>query len=140
MKSFDKKSVTLNAAQEMIGAAIAKANELGMGIAVTIVDESGNLKAFARMDNAPLIAVDASRKKALTAVGMGLPSGEAWYNFIKDDPILTAGVHNFEDFILLGGGIPINLQSEMIGAIGISGGHYRQDEICALAALEIFNK
>jgi len=120
----------------MIMAAEAKANELGIGIATTIIDESGVLKAFSRMDNAPLIAVDASRKKAVTAAGFGIPSGESWYNFIKDDPILLNGAQNIQDFILLGGGLPILHDGQVIGAIGVSGGHYKQDESCAKAALD----
>jgi len=136
MKSFEKKSLTLETAFEMIFAANKKAAELQMNICVTIVDESGILKAYSRMDGAPLIAVDASRKKAITAVGFGIPTGDQWYNFIKDDPILREGAHNFNDFFLLGGGLPIVIEDVLCGAIGISGGHYKQDEECALAAIE----
>ena len=126
-------------AQQMIEAATKKAQEIGFSIAITIVDESGNLKAFSRMDKAPLIAIDASRKKALTAVGFGFPTGDAWYNFIKDDPILHEGAHNLKDFILLGGGSPITIDGEIVGAIGISGGHYKQDEQCMNAAINIIS-
>ncbi|MEI8138149.1 MAG: heme-binding protein, partial [Bacteroidota bacterium] len=89
MNTFTKKSISTMLAQQMIEAATKKAQEIGFSIAITIVDESGNLKAFSRMDSAPLIAIDASRKKAVTAVGFGFPTGDAWYNFIKDDPILN---------------------------------------------------
>ena len=137
MQLFTKKSITALLANQMIEAATKKAQEIGFSIAVTIVDESGNLKAFSRMDNAPLISIDASRKKAVTAVGFGFPTGDAWYNFIKDDPILNDGAHNLKDFILLGGGSPITIDGAIVGAIGISGGHYKQDEECMNAALSI---
>ena len=137
MKTFNKTSISYELAGRLIEAAMGKAREIGLGISACIVDESGVLKAFGRMDNAPLISVDAARKKALTAVGLGIPTGDAWYNFIKDDPILSAGVHNFDDFLLLGGGIPLIIDGHMAGAIGISGGHYKQDELCAAAAIEI---
>jgi uncharacterized protein GlcG (DUF336 family) len=137
MKTFNKTSISYELAWRLIEAAMGKAREIGLGISACIVDESGVLKAFGRMDNAPLISVDAARKKALTAVGLGIPTGDAWYNFIKDDPILSAGVHNFDDFLLLGGGIPLIIDGQMAGAIGISGGHYKQDELCAAAAIEI---
>ena len=137
MKTFNKTSISYELAWRLIEAAMGKAREIGLGISACIVDESGVLKAFGRMDNAPLISVDAARKKALTAVGLGIPTGDAWYNFIKDDPILSAGVHNFDDFLLLGGGIPLIIDGQMAGAIGISGGHYKQDEQCAAAAIEI---
>lgn len=137
MNTFGKTSISHGLAVRMVDAAMAKAGEIGFGISVCIVDESGILKAFGRMDNAPLISVDAARKKALTAVGLGMSTGDAWYDFIKDDPILSAGVHNFEDFILLGGGSPIIIKGQLVGAVGISGGHYKQDETCAKAALDI---
>jgi uncharacterized protein GlcG (DUF336 family) len=135
MIDFNKKSVSLEAAFRMSQAAMAKAQEIGSAIAVCIVDESGVLKHFARMDNAPLIAVDASRKKAVTAVGFGLPTGKPWFDFIKDDPILREGVHDFTDFMLMGGGVPVTFENQIIGAIGISGGHYENDQLCAQAAL-----
>ena len=137
MNTFTKKSISTMLAQQMIEAATKKAQEIGFSIAITIVDESGNLKVFSRMDNAPLISIDASRKKAVTAVGFGFPTGDAWYNFIKDDPILNHGAHNLKDFILLGGGSPITIDGAIVGAIGISGGHYKQDEECMNAALSI---
>ncbi|MEI7897806.1 MAG: heme-binding protein [bacterium] len=137
MKDFVKRSVSLSDAEQMVRAAIAKATELGLSIAVTIVDESGITKFFARMDGAPLIAVDASRKKAMTAVGFGMPTGDAWFNFIKEDPILREGAHDFKDFMLMGGGLPIVAGNQVIGAIGISGGHYTTDQECAIAAMNI---
>jgi uncharacterized protein GlcG (DUF336 family) len=140
MEDYIKKSISLADADRMVKAAIAKASESGLYIAVTIVDESGITKLFARMDHAPLIAVDASRKKAITAVGFGMPTGEPWFNFIKDDPMLREGVHDFTDFMLMGGGIPILSENQVIGAIGISGGHYASDQECARAAIDTLNQ
>jgi len=137
--SFTKQTITFQLAQKMINAAFTKASEIGFGISVTIVDESGINKLFARMDTANIMSIDVSRKKAsnvLTAIGMQMPTGDSWYNFIKDDPILLNGVSQIKDFTLLGGGAPIVVGDEIIGAIGVSGGHYKQDEECMKAALE----
>ncbi len=139
MKPIIKKSLSLNACLTMAEAAMKKAVDLNIKISITFVDESGILKAFYRMDHSPLVTVDASRKKAITAVGYGIPSGESWYSFIKEDPILFHGVQQFKDFILLGGGSPIKDEEETIGAIGISGGHYKQDEECVNAAIVAYN-
>ena len=133
---FQKESVTAAAALAMINRAETHAKNNGLTIATTVVDESGVPKAFSRMDGAPLIAVDASRQKAVTAVGFGLPTGKPWQDFVADDPILEKGVHDLEDFILLGGGAPILIDGTLVGAIGVSGGHYRQDEACVAAALK----
>ena len=64
--------------------------------------------------------------------------GDKWYEIIKDDPILFNGIQQFEDFILLGGGSPVLDGDALIGAIGISGGYYKQDEDCVKAALDAF--
>jgi uncharacterized protein GlcG (DUF336 family) len=90
------------------------------------------------MDNSHLVTVDASRKKAITAVGLGISTGDSWYSFIKDDPILFHGMQQIQDFILLGGGSPLMELGSIVGAIGISGGHYKQDELCVKAALNIY--
>ena len=140
MEEYIKRSVSLIAAERIAKKAIAKAQELGLSIAVHIVDESGIPKFFARMDHAPLIAVDASRKKAVTAVGFGLATGEPWFNLIKGDPILREGAHGFHDFMLMGGGLPIVSDNQVIGAIGISGGHYEQDQECGRAALDLLEQ
>lgn len=139
-KTFVKKTISHFAARIMSEAAENKAKELGLSISVCILDESGIQKSFSRMDGAPLISVTASVKKAFTAAGFGLPTGEAWFNFIKDDPILSQGAQHLDNFILLGGGLPIMSEGKVIGAIGVSGGHYKQDEQCALAALQAFDE
>jgi uncharacterized protein GlcG (DUF336 family) len=135
-KTFESASITTGCCVKLCDNAIAKATELNMKIAICIVDQAGVLKHFVRMDHAPLIAIDASRKKAVTAVGFGMPTGEAWQQFIKDDPILNNGVGSIHDFTLLGGGSPITINGQIVGAIGVSGGHYAQDEECVRAALD----
>lgn len=135
--TYVRPTITAELAHEMIRRAEAKARELGMAVTTVIVDESGVLKAYSRMDGAALVAGGASNKKAKTAVGFGMPTGDAWHDFIKGDPILMHGAQQLDDFILLGGGMPIVVDGAMVGAIGVSGGHYQQDEQCAKAALEL---
>ena len=135
MNTFSKNELTLESCIKLYKLAFDKADEIGFKIALTICDTGGNTKLFCRMDNAPLIASDISRKKAVTAVGFGMGTGKDWYEFIKDDPILNGGAHDINDFMLLGGGKPIYINEELVGAIGISGGHYSQDEACCDAAI-----
>jgi uncharacterized protein GlcG (DUF336 family) len=137
MNTFTVMELTAEAALNMYSAAVNRAKEIGFSIAVTIVDRGGNTKFFARMDGAPLMACDISRKKAVTAVGFGMETGKAWHDFIKDDPILNQGVTGIEDFILFGGGKPIYIDGTLVGAIGVSGGHYTQDEQCCEAAMKV---
>lgn len=136
----DIPSINAAGADLLIRAAIDEAKKIGLNIAVSVVDPTGRLKAFVAMDDAPQVSYETSTKKALTAVGFGLPTGKTWHEFIQHDPILFHGAQHLPDFILLGGGSPILVGGKMIGAIGVSGGHYEQDEKCVKAALSVFEK
>jgi uncharacterized protein GlcG (DUF336 family) len=134
--SFDQPNITKEAADLLIDAAITTAKTISLSISVCILDSSGRMKAFSSMDQAPAVSLETCIKKAKTAVGFGIPTGKTWYEFIKNDPILLNGAEHLPDFILLGGGSPILQDGKLIGAIGVSGGHYEQDEKCVTAALE----
>ena len=132
-------SISESAANMLIRAAINEANSINLKISVCILDPAGRMKAFAAMDDAPNVSYEACIKKAQTAVGFGLPTGKTWHDFIKNDPILEKGAQQLPNFILLGGGSPIVKDGRILGAIGVSGGHYEQDEKCVKAALESLN-
>ncbi len=132
---FEKTSATSVLAQRMITAAQARATELGVPMVIAICDESGVLKAFSRMDGAALLSVQIAQDKAYTAVGFGMPS-DGWHDFIKDDPPLAAGaVGGIDRLVIFGGGYPIKVGDRIVGAIGVSGGHYTQDMEVAQAGL-----
>lgn len=137
--TFIKSSISAKLAREMILKAEAKAEELNIKICGAIVDESGQLKHFSRMDGAPLLTIDIAREKAWTAVSYGIPTDQ-WYEFIKNDPPLLAGIPKVPSLIIFGGGYPIHASGELIGGIGVSGAHYTQDMECAKAALELLEK
>jgi len=130
-----KKSIDIATAERAIAAAAKKATELGLKMCIAISDESGDLKAFGRMDGAPKLSIQIAEDKAFTAASYGLPT-HVWYDFIKDDPPLLHGITHTPRLIVYGGGFPIVLEGEVVGAIGISGGHYKQDMECARAALQ----
>ena len=134
-KVFDKRSISTELAHQMIQAAERKASEMGHPFVIAIVDESGVLKALSRMDGAALLSVQIAQDKAYTAAGFGL-STDAWHEFIKDDPPLAAGATGGIDrLVVFGGGYPIKLDGQVIGGVGVSGGHYTQDMEVAQAAL-----
>ena len=133
--TFTKQSITSEAAQRVVAAAEAKAQEMGTPMVIAVVDESGVLKAFSRMDGAALLAVQVAQDKAYTAIGFGLPT-DGWYDFIKDDPPLAMGATNGVDrLVIFGGGYPIRSGDQVIGGIGVSGGHYTQDMDVAQAGV-----
>jgi uncharacterized protein GlcG (DUF336 family) len=132
---FEKTSIGSELAHQVIAAAEAKAREIGTPMVIAVCDESGVLKAFSRMDGAALLSVKIAQDKAYTAVGFGM-STDAWHDFIKDDPPLAAGaVGGIDRLVIFGGGYPIKLGDSVVGAIGVSGGHYSQDMEVAQAGL-----
>ena len=135
--SFTKQSITSDLAHRMIAAAEAKAAEMGTPMVIAVCDESGVLKAFSRMDGAALLSVQVAQDKAYTAVGFGFPT-DGWHDFIKDDPPLAAGATTGIDrLVIFGGGYPIKSGDQIIGGIGVSGGHYTQDMEVAQAGLAV---
>jgi uncharacterized protein GlcG (DUF336 family) len=135
--TFDRPSVTAELARAMIEAAEQKAAEMGHAFVIAIVDDSGVLKAFSRMDGAALVSVQIAQDKAYTAVGFGL-STDGWHEFIKDDPPLAMGAPaGIDRLIVFGGGYPIRVGDTVVGAIGVSGGHYTQDMEVAKAGLGV---
>jgi uncharacterized protein GlcG (DUF336 family) len=123
------------AADRILTAAIKCAKEIGLNASICILDASGRMKAFHSMDAAPAISHETAGKKAKMALGFGMPTGETWLRFIENDPILRQGASQLPDFILLGGGSPIHWKGSLIGAVGVSGGHYKQDEQIVAAGL-----
>jgi uncharacterized protein GlcG (DUF336 family) len=101
---------------------------------IAIVDSDGTLKAYSRMDGAPLLSVQISQDKAYTAISFGMATHE-WHEFIKNDPPLRDGIVKTDRLIVFGGGYPISVNEQVIGGIGVSGGHYSQDMEVAKAGL-----
>jgi len=81
-----KHSISSELAQKMVDAAVAKAREIGVSENVAILDDGGNLKAFSRMDGAPILCIEMALNKAYTAL-FGV-STQDFFNFIQRDPSL----------------------------------------------------
>src|SRR5580704_14227276 len=131
-----KHSISHELAEKMVDAAVAKARELGVSENVAILDEGGNLKAFGRMDGAPIPTTEMAQNKAYTAL-FGVSTQE-FFNFIQSDPSLLAGIPTLARMAAWGGGFPIKVNGEVVGAIGLSGAPTVQNDIdCAKAALAL---
>ena len=131
-----KHSISYELAQKMANAAVAKATELGVTENVAILDDGGNLKAFSRMDGAPILCIEMAQNKAYTAL-FGV-STQDFFNFIQGDPSLLAGMPTLARMAAWGGGFPIKVDGEIVGAIGVSGAPKVQNDIdCASAALAL---
>lgn len=133
--TIDNPTISTDAAHRVIAAAEAKAAEIGVPMCIAVADTGGNLKAFSRMDGAALLSTQVAQDKAYTAVGFGMPT-HGWHDFISGDAPLAAGAPTGIDrLIIFGGGYPIQVAGATVGAIGVSGGHYSQDQEVAEAGL-----
>jgi len=132
---YARPSISARLARQIIDAARARASAEGGAYCLAVVDESGVLKAFERMDGAPLLSVQIAQDKAYTAAGFGLAT-DAWFDFIKDDAPLALGAPTgIERLVPFGGGYPIQVDGSLVGGLGVSGGHYSQDMGIAQAGL-----
>src|SRR5467141_926030 len=133
-----KHSISSELAQKMVDEAVAKAREPAVTENVAILDDGGNLKAFSRMDGAPILSIEMAQNKAYTAL-FGV-STQDFFNFIQGDPSLLAGIPTLARVAAWGGGFPIRVNGEVVGAIGLSGAPTVQNDVdCARAALALLS-
>jgi uncharacterized protein GlcG (DUF336 family) len=131
-----KHSISSELAQKMVDEAVAKARTIGVSENVAVLDDGGNLKAFRRMDGAPILSIEIAQNKAYTAL-FGVPTHD-FFAFIQRDPSLLAGIPTLARVAAYGGGFPIKVDGELVGAIGVSGAPTVQNDIdCAKAALAL---
>jgi uncharacterized protein GlcG (DUF336 family) len=131
-------TVTLSTGQAVVEAARAKATEIGVPMNVAVVDEGGNLVAFARMDDAWLGSIDIAQGKAFTARAFDMPTKELAPLAQPGGPLYGIEASNAGRIIVFAGGIPLVSGDRVVGAIGVSGGSVEQDQEVAEAGVGAF--
>jgi len=130
-QTVQKRGLTLDGARKVIAAAVAEAKSKNApGGAIAVVDEGGHLVAVERLDNTFAAGANISIGKARTAALFKRPT-----KFFED--VINKGrtaMTTLADFTPLQGGIPIIVDGEIIGAVGVSGAaSAQQDEELAIA-------
>jgi glc operon protein GlcG len=119
---------------------IAEASTQGLEVSVVAVDLAGRDVALLRNDRGHYAALGPARGKALASLMLRMPTEGAVGMLAAPDPVLVRAVSSVADILIVPGGMPVFLDGEMIGAVGVSGGHYRDDHnVCekvVLAAIE----
>lgn len=126
--------MTLELAERIGKAALAKANEMGRPMSVSVVDESGRLVYFSRSNGAGFFTFDTSRAKAMAAASFKRSTMEITEN--KDsNPLLWYSLPSVVPAQALPspGGMPVLKDGNVIGALGLGGGSPVEDHDCALA-------
>lgn len=128
-----KRVLTLEAATRVADAAMAEARRNNWAVSIAVLDDSGQMMLFRRMDGAKLVATDIAIRKARTAVYFQGPT--------KDLEAEVAGGRTallpIDGFMPLEGGVPIMSGGQLVGAIGVSGVAGGQDAQCALAGAAV---
>ncbi|KAB0303551.1 heme-binding protein [Vibrio fortis] len=130
--------ISSKAAFQLAQEAVNQCEADGYKVSATVVDLSGNVIAQLRSDGAGIHTLDSSRKKAFTVASMKQPSGNLM-KLIADKPIMQPLQNMDDNLLFLAGGVPVQLNNTMIGAIGVGGapgGHL--DVACADKAIKKF--
>ena len=128
-----QRDVSLKMALTIAETAVAECEKAGNSVSVAVVDRAGRLRVFLQGDNASPHNIELARRKAYTARTFRMPSAE----WAKRTETANQGQRALADVIPLGGGMPINIGEETIGAIGLSGaiGGQPKEEACAVAGI-----
>lgn len=123
-------------AQQLVSEGLKQCAKDGYHVTVAVVDRSGVLKALARDELAGPHTIESARKKAFTSASMGVVTADMANN-IADKPALSGLRDMHPDILLLGGGVPVRIDDQLVAGIGVGGapgGHL--DQACAEAAVK----
>ena len=130
-----EKNMSLELANQIAAASVATCQANGYNVAATVVDRAGSVRAVQRADNAGPHTLGSSQEKAYTSAS-AKNNTTAMMEGAQKNPAAANLVH-IPGFLLLGGGVPVKVGNEVIGAVGVAGapgGHL--DEQCAMAGLD----
>ncbi|MGH9601959.1 MAG: GlcG/HbpS family heme-binding protein [Terriglobales bacterium] len=123
-------------ASKAAAAAVEKCKQDGYKVSASVVDRAGVLRVLMRGDGAGPHTTDSSSKKAYTAASLRRPTSEV-AELITKNPTLQALRDMNEKILILGGGLPIEIGGEVVGAIGVGGAPGAHlDDACAQAGLD----
>ena len=123
--------IGMEAAQALIARAVAAAETRNFRMAVAIVEPSGELVAFVRMDDTQYGSIYVAQKKATTAARYRLATSVMEERTLAGRIVTLAN----DDSLPIAGGVPIVIDGKIVGAIGVSGAAAAEDNQIALAAL-----
>ncbi len=132
----DALRLTLQGARLIMATAVRRAAAIGVPMDVAVVDDAGHLLVFNRMDGAKLSSIDIAMSKAWTAACARRATHE--YGEIASPGRPAYGIHvgNHGRFMIVGGGLPIFVDGQIVGGIGCSSGTTQQDREVAMSGID----
>lgn len=137
---IEKSKLSLSLANKMVAAAMQQCEHEGYQVSIAVVDKSGVIRTQVRMDGAGAHTIESSFRKAYTSASLKLPTLRMAQIAAKD-PELQGLHHMASNILLLGGGLPIIINNEVVGGIGVGGAPGAHlDEACAEAGLKVIQE
>ncbi len=130
-----ERNMSLELANQLAAATVASCLAGGYNVTAAVVDRAGQLRALHRADNAGPHTIDSAQAKAYTSAS-ARNNTLAMMEGAQKNPA-AANLVYIPGFLMLGGGVPVKVGNDVIGAIGVGGapgGHL--DEQCAVAAID----
>ncbi len=129
--------------RRILEGAETKAREMGLKVNIAVVDDGGHLLAFARMDGARPASGYTAITKATTAATFRqetgpLPRGANTPDLLLNLSLQNAAAASGGKLTTLYGGVPVQVDNQVIGAVGVGGGTSEQDAIICKAGIELF--
>jgi uncharacterized protein GlcG (DUF336 family) len=134
------KRLSLEEARVLIAGARAKAEEIGVPMCIAVTDESGQIIAFERMDGGKITSTIIAQDKAYTAAGAKRTTES--YGTASQPGSPAYGINSAIGgrLLVVAGGLPVIVDGEVVGGIGLSSGTPAQDTQCAQAGIDFFLK
>jgi glc operon protein GlcG len=132
---LDKKAISLSLAKKIAAAGESEAARNNLAVVIAIVDDGGNLVYIEKMDNSQIGSIDIAIKKARTAIFFKR-STKSYEDRIAGG---TNAILGLPEVLPFEGGLPLIVDGQYIGGIGVSGSTPQQDGIIVKAAVEVLN-
>ncbi len=131
-------ALDLATAEKIAKRGLARAEEMGIKVSFSVVDDSGNLVYVARMDGAPFMSPNIAAGKAFTSSAWRISSGEIEQR-AQSAPYFYASVSTMSGgrAVIRQGALPIVIGGQVVGAAGVSGGTSAEDEEVVRAGLTV---
>ncbi len=130
----------MDTAKKLIDSAEQEAGNIGVQMVISVLDDGGNLIATHRMDDAWLASIDIAHNKAWTSVALKMPTSNLEEATVPQAELWGLNTTNQGKIVVFGGGIPLEKDGKVVGAVGVSGGAVPQDVQVAEAAVNAFEK
>ncbi len=132
-----QRSLTMESAMRVAQLVQEEATRQGFTMNVFVVDRAGLPLAVLRNPAAPNASLEFAERKAYTAASFGMPT-ESWGKVVEGRPLVSQSLSQHPKFCMIAGGMPIKVDDEVIGALGVAGAKAPEDHAVAEAALALF--